>query len=93
MFETEEIYIKHNNIERKLSGSEKTELLNKLLMIEIDGDKIRESISASTKDYILTINNNRIMLNHNSLYIIYANGDRSYIYSLELAEYIKKLIK
>ena len=93
LFETEEIYIKHNNIERKLSGSEKTELLTKLLMIEIDGDKIRESISASTKDYILTINNNRIILNHNSLYIIYANGDRSYIYSLELAEYIKKLIK
>lgn len=95
LFETEEIYIQHNNIERKLSDSEKTELLNKLLMIEIDGDKIRESISSSTNDYIIKINNNKIILdqNKNNLYIVYANGDSSYIYSLDLADYIRTLIK
>ena len=93
LFETEEIYIQHNNIERKLSNSEKTELLNKLLMIEIDGNKIRESISLSTNDYILKINNNKIILEQNNLYIVYANGESSYIYSLYLEDYIKNLIK
>ena len=93
LFETEEIYIQHNNIERKLSNSEKTEFLNKLLMIEIDGDKIKESISLSTSDYILKINNNKIILNQNNLYIVYANGESSYIYSLYLEDYIKNLIK
>lgn len=93
LFETEEIYIQHNNIERKLLDSEKAEFLNKLLMIEIDGDKIRESISSSTDDYILKINNNKIILNQNNLYIVYANGNSSYIYSLDLADYIRTLIK
>ena len=93
LFETEEIYIQHNKIERKLSNIEKTEFLNKLLMIEIDGDKIRESISSSTSDYILKINNNEIILDQNNLYIVYANGESSYIYSLDLADYIKNLIK
>lgn len=93
LFETEEIYIQHNKIERKLSNIEKTEFLNKLLMIEIDGDKIRESISSSTSDYILKINNNKIILDQNNLYIVYANGESSYIYSLDLADYIKNLIK
>lgn len=93
LFETEEIYIQHNDIERKLSDSEKSEFLNKLWMIEIDGNKIRESISSSTNDYILKINNNKIILNQDNLYIVYANGDSSYIYSLDLADYIRTLIK
>lgn len=92
LFETEKIYIQHNNIERKLLDSEKIEFLNKLLMIEIDGDKIRETISSSTNDYILKINNNKIILDQNNLYIIYANGESSYIDSLDLADYMKKLI-
>lgn len=93
LFETEELYVQHNNIEEKLAKSERTELLNKLCMIEIDGNKINESISSSTQDYILKINNNRIILNEDNLYIIYANGDSSYIYSLDLADYIKTLSK
>lgn len=93
LFETEEIYIQHNNIEKKLSNSEKTELLDKLCMIEIDGNNINESIASSTQDYILKINNNKIILNEDNLYIIYANGDSSYIYSLDFADYIKTLIK
>ena len=62
-------------------------------MIEIDGNNINESIASSTQDYILKINNNKIILNEDNLYIIYANGDSSYIYSLDFADYIKTLIK
>lgn len=93
LFETDKIDIQHNNIKRKLLDSEKTEFLNKLLMLEIDGAKIRESISLSTDDYILKINNNKIILNQNDLYIVDANGDSNYIFSLELADYIRDLIK
>lgn len=93
LFEAEEIYIQHNMIEQELSNIEKTEFLNKLLMLEIDGVKIRESISSSTSDYILKINNNKIILDQNNLYIVFANGESSYIYSSDLADYIKNLIK
>ena len=92
LFEADEIYIQHDNIERTLSNSEKTEFLNKLLMIEIDGDKITEDLPASINNYILEINNNKIFLDQNSLYIVYANGEGSYIYSLDLQDYIKNLI-
>lgn len=93
LFETDEIYIQHNNIERKLLDSEKAEFLNKLSMIEIDGDRMRKAITSPDNDYILKINNNKIVLNQTNLYIVYANGDRRDISSLDLTDYIKTLIK
>lgn len=93
LFEADEIYIQYDNIDRKLLDNEKTEFLNMLLMINVDGFKIKNYIPLSTKDYILKINNNKIILNQNNLYIVYANGNSSYIYSLELSDYIKNLIK
>lgn len=93
LFEAGELSIQHNNKERNLTDSEKVDLLNKLCMIEIDGNKINKSIVSSTKDYILKINDNSIILNGDNLRIIYANGDSSYIYSLYFADYIQNLIQ
>ena len=92
LFEAEEIIIQHEDIESKLSEDEKTEFLNKLLMTEVDGDKMDEERDLTASDYVLIINNNRLILSEDSLYILYADGKTSYIYSMELKDYIKTLV-
>ena len=89
LFNAEIVYVKHNGLEIELSDSDKEKLFNKLVMIELDQD-INE-IELEESDYIIRINNNRIILKEDELYIIYPDGDCCQFYSVYIPDFIKGL--